>query len=186
LLVLLTAQFTAAQTVDFSASREPVAELQGSWRFHVGDPPAGGTSWASSEFDDSSWELLPFDHSWDVAGYRQTGGDCWYRVKILVPANHPPLALLIPAIYSSYQVFANGQLVGQVGGLPPHAEVLLRYQDNLLVPIPSNAIPASGNVTLALRIWHWPRWNTYPGSDDITLEIGDQALLAHWRGTRPA
>lgn len=181
LLVLLTAQFTAAQTVDFSASREPVAELQGSWRFHVGDPPAGGTSWASSEFDDSSWQLLPFDHSWDVAGYRQTGGDCWYRVKIFVPANHPPLALLIPAIYSSYQVFANGQLVGQVGGLPPHAEVLLRYQDNLLVPIPSNAIPASGIVTLAFRIWHWPRWNTYPGSDDITLEIGDQALLAHWR-----
>jgi hypothetical protein len=181
LVVLLTAQFTAAQTVDFSVSREPVAELQGSWRFHVGDPPAGGTSWASSEFDDSSWQLLPFDHSWDVAGYRQTGGDCWYRVKVFVPANHPPLALLIPAIYSSYQVFADGQLVGQVGGLPPHAEVLLRYQDNLLVPIPSNAIPASGNITLAFRIWHWPRWNTYPGTDDITLKIGDAALLAHSR-----
>jgi hypothetical protein len=42
------------QSFDLGAGREPIAPLDGLWRFHPGHDPAG----ANSGFDDSKWLLL--------------------------------------------------------------------------------------------------------------------------------
>jgi hypothetical protein len=52
-------------TFHFEQDREPVASLDGQWRFHPGDDAL----WSSSSFDDSSWTLIETGKSWDKQGY---------------------------------------------------------------------------------------------------------------------
>jgi sigma-B regulation protein RsbU (phosphoserine phosphatase) len=40
-----------AQNFDLNKDRQPVASIDGLWRFHLGDDPA----WAAPGFDDSTW-----------------------------------------------------------------------------------------------------------------------------------
>jgi len=162
-----------AQPFNFAEARQPVVSLDVPWRFHAGDDQ----SWASPRLDDSGWSQLQIDHSWQDPEVFQAGGSCWYRLQVQVPADHPPLALLIPHLYSSYQVFANGTSIGGLGGMPPNAVVLRRNLDNLLLPIPQEVINGSGELTLALRIWHWTRYKSYPGTEEVTVLLGDQAYL---------
>jgi len=46
-------------------------------------------------------------------------GTAWYRVKVTIHDAAVPLALYIPRISSSYEVFAEGKFIGGCGGLPP-------------------------------------------------------------------
>jgi hypothetical protein len=39
--------------------------LQGAWQFHTGDDP----TWASPEFDDSSWNSISAEQNWGSQGY---------------------------------------------------------------------------------------------------------------------
>lgn len=103
LLSLLSASACAsAQIVDLATDRVPVAELTGPWHFHTGDDPA----WSSPAFDDSGWPLLRADRGWSGQGYGGYSGTAWYRIQIAVPAQHGPLALYIPNVDVSCQVFA--------------------------------------------------------------------------------
>lgn len=70
-----------AQTVDLQTQREPVASLNGLWRFHMGDKPA----WADPNFDDSQWPLVRSDKSWSQQGYKDYGGFAWYPFPVDVP-----------------------------------------------------------------------------------------------------
>lgn len=170
---LLVGMAGQAQPFDFAQSRQPVVSLDVPWRFHAGDDK----SWASPRLDDSGWPQLQLDHSWQDPEVFRAGGSCWYRLKVRVPSDHPPFALLIPHLYSSYEVFANGKLIGGLGGMPPNANVLRRNLDNLLLPIPQQAFNGGEELTLALRIWHWTRYKSYPGTEEVTILLGDQAYL---------
>jgi hypothetical protein len=113
-----------AQVVDFQKERQPVVEIHDLWRFHTGDDPDGKLGWADPRFDDSSWKLLRSDQPWTEQGYPGYSGMAWYRFQVILPANQQPLALYIPEISTSYQVFAGGRLIGQLGGLPPREKVI--------------------------------------------------------------
>jgi phosphoserine phosphatase RsbU/P len=106
------------QAFDFESDRINIEELHGYWRFHTDDDP----NWANPGFDDSKWLLLRSDQSWNDQGYKGYSGIAWYRFKLILPAAHPQLALYIPELATSYQVFANGRFIGQFGGLPPHGK----------------------------------------------------------------
>ena len=60
-LLLSAASGLHAQTFNLQTGREPVASLDGLWRFHTGDNPA----WADPNFDDSQWPLLRSDKTWN-------------------------------------------------------------------------------------------------------------------------
>ena len=107
-----------AQTVDFNQGRVPMTVLAGPWRFHTGDDAA----WANPDYDDSGWSLISADKGWSRQGYAGYGGVAWYRLALSLPPQHGPLALYIPKVDVSCQVFANGNLIGQVGGLPPRPQ----------------------------------------------------------------
>ncbi|HKF50366.1 MAG TPA: SpoIIE family protein phosphatase [Terracidiphilus sp.] len=165
-----------AQVFDMQKDRVPMTVLDGPVRFHTGDDADGRLGWASPGLDDSSWPLISSGKGWSAQGYKGYGGFAWYRFHVVLPEKHRQLALYIPLIETSYQVFADGRLIGQAGGLPPHQSVHWRPTGVFLLPAET-----TGSVVIAIRVWHWPQWAMYvPGGFRIAPRIGDADLIADW------
>lgn len=181
LLVVTGFVCARAQVVDFQSERAPMVEIHDQWRFHTGDDPR----WSDPAFDDSSWKLIRSDQPWDGQGYSGYRGMAWYRFQVLLPANHTPLALFIPVIYGTYQVFADGRLVGQLGGLPPENRLAFSFTvgSEKLIPLPNDLTSAGGPLTIAIRIWIEPRapTNALGGGPQTAIRIGDAGLMDEWR-----
>ncbi len=128
----------SAQLVTVSESAVP---LTGPWKFSPGESPREGDSpvWAQPDFDDSAWSTVdltpqadPFDltlspgsfvSGWTAKGFPNLSGYAWYRLRLRVANPGQPISLKMPVDFDdAYQVYANGQLVGQFGrfdSLPP-------------------------------------------------------------------
>jgi len=158
---------------DLDTDREHLTLLDGLWRFHIGDDPR----WAYPSYDDSSWPLIRSDHSWSDQGYRNYGGTAWYRVKVLIPGGENPLSLYLPRVLTSYQLFADGKLVGTFGGMPPqeHANYSAVPQEYSL---PRNASANARMLSIAIRVWHPPHWAMYFGGGILGgVRIGESSLV---------
>jgi hypothetical protein len=165
-----------AQVFDMQKDRVPMTVLDGPVRFHTGDDADGKLGWASPGFDDSSWALIGSGKSWSAQGYKDYGGFAWYRFHVVLPQKHRRLALYIGYLETSYQVFADGQLIGQRGGLPPHQSVHWRVSGVFLLPAETR-----DSVVIAVRVWHWPQWAMYaPGGFHLAPRIGDADIIADW------
>jgi hypothetical protein len=181
---------TPPAVFDLDKDRQPLVALDGLWRFHPGDDPDGKLGWADPAFDDSSWPLLRADTTWSQQGYQHYGGFAWYRFKVILPEKGSQLAIGIPRLLTSYQIFANGRFIGQFGGLPPHEKTLLGY--NQIFPLPeaiTSPAPTSPTsalsgptVTIAIRVWHKPYFATFLGGGPSQApRIGEPALLQSWK-----
>jgi hypothetical protein len=130
--------------------------LEGAWQFHTGDDMA----WAAPGFDDSQWATIKADQNWGSQGYYAYTGFAWYRYRLSVkstPDDPEELALLIPAIDDSYEMYWNGLLVGKNGKVPPHPDWY-----------PGEAPQTYGmgqiqNGVLAIRVWKAPLASNDPG-----------------------
>jgi hypothetical protein len=167
----------AAQTFDLAANGRQIVALDGTMRFHPGDDPQ--FTWASPTFDDSSWPLIRGDRDWTTQGYPQMHGFAWYRFKILLPDRTQPLALWVPSINTSFQIYAGGQLIGQFGGMPPHPRVL--SGQNFVFPIPSAIAHSDRSLTIAIRVWNWGWQSTMTGGLQGTMQFGDAGLIHDWQ-----
>jgi sigma-B regulation protein RsbU (phosphoserine phosphatase) len=169
-LALLTLEVSSsAQVFDVEKDREPMAVLNGLWRFHTGDD----SRWADSGFDDSGWTMLRSNASWSTQGYKDYGGMAWYRFEVIVTDDHRPQALLMRRLMTSYQVFAGGRLIGQYGGLPPDPRADAGDRVQVFV-IPSDVIVPGKPLQIAIRVWHWPRWAMFSGGGPaVASSIGD-------------
>lgn len=165
-----------AQTFNFEKDRVQLTELDGLWRFHPGDD----AHWADPAFDDSAWPLLRSDNGWSSQGYPGMSGFGWYRFRIQIPAGSKPLALYFPRFMTSYEVYADGHLLGGFGGLPPHRKVLGGPPP--VYRLPRTSTSAGGTVLIAIRVWHWPFWAHYYGGGPQTAGyIGDPASIDQMR-----
>ena len=164
-----------AQTFDLEASRLPIAEIDSAWRFHLGDD----ARWSQAAFDDSAWSVLKPTESWTTQGVPRSTEYVWFRIHLRVPANTPSLVLELAPINKSYQLFADGKLVAQVGTLPPGpAHNVIAAGRVFTIPIGSGS--TSKDVTLALRTWQDPslagtrssrvNGSVYIGSSDAVLD----------------
>ena len=125
--------------------------LDGLWQFHLGDDPA----WSSPSFDDSTWEQLITDKPWGAQTHYDYNGFAWYRRHIDLSSNSaaiPDLAIRMPMVDNAYELYWNGQLVGQVGKLPPHP--IWYWRENPKLANFSLGKPTSG--ILAIRVWSAP------------------------------
>jgi hypothetical protein len=125
------------------------AAVDGDWQFHLGDNPA----WASPTLDDSGWERIAVDKPWGDQTHFGYTGFAWYRrhVNFLpVAGAKSDLALLLPPIDDAYEVYWNGNLIGQQGKLPPHPY----YYANIPAQIIGLGQPGAG--VLAFRVWKAP------------------------------
>ena len=166
---------TLAQTVDLAKDRIPITELSGPWRFHTGDDPA----WSSPSIDDSSWSLLFAGQSWTKQGYPTYTGVAWYRIRVRPPEHSGPLALYVPGVNDSAQIFANGRLIGHIGGVPPHPQLI--FSTRLLFRIPGDTSPPGQPLLLAIRIWHWAKLVGMGGGLTSLPRIGDARILLDWQ-----
>jgi hypothetical protein len=142
------------QFFDFEAGRDKTSELRMMWRFHRGDDPDGKLGWALPGLDDSGWALLRSDSPWSEQGYEGYSGFAWYRFKVRLPQDPEPFALCIPRLVSSYQLFADGKLIGESGRLPPHGKYF--YDLDHIFTIPAGPSAPWHVVTFAIRVWHSP------------------------------
>ena len=174
------AQSTHSSTTDQTANKaffspiqnhEPVISLDGLWRFSPGDNP----QWASQAFDDSAWPSIRSDQSWTSQGYKDQNGFAWYRFRVLPPSTRKPLALLLPAILTDYEVFANGVKIGGFGQMPPRGS--LRFSQTLLCRLAP--VAPGETIQFAIRVWHHPIFATYLGGGPRYpgARLGDASLL---------
>lgn len=171
-------------TYSLTSDREPVTSLAGQWRFQQGDDPA----WASPQFDDSHWSLVSSSADWDAIGYHDLNGTAWYRFRLTVPNGDESYSLLLPTIYTCYQVFLDGKLLLTEGRMPPHARTYRARPLVLDLPL-ARERPTPRVVTIAIRVWHDPIWSRYrhggmqgvaeAGRSDLIHSRFDQEEQAH-------
>jgi hypothetical protein len=163
----------SAQVVDIELNRIPVTELNGPWHFNTGD----NVAWSDPAFDDSAWPLLTADKPWFKQGYPDYRGVAWYRIRLIVPTTARNLALYIPFISNSAQIFANGHLIGHIGELPPKPRIVLSPHARFLIP--DSALQPGRPLVLALRIWRWESDTFIFGAGfDAPPAIGDAAAIS--------
>jgi stage II sporulation SpoE-like protein len=174
---------------DLDRDRKPLISLDGLWRFHPGDDP----NWADSGYDDSAWPLLRSDKPWADQGYKAMSGYGWYRFAVQLPiqSSSPsePLALLLPPILTSYEVYLDGQRAGSVGNMPPHTTPHASFEFHQF-PFPASSSPTPRTLHVAIRVWHSPIWASYigggPSRGDSLLGNAEliQTELIHRRVSR--
>jgi hypothetical protein len=165
------------QTFDIESDRVQMAELKGLWRFRTGDDPR----WANPSFDDSSWPLLRSDSDWGSQGFKGYAGSAWYRFKVIVPANHPPLAIFVPPLVSSYQIFVNARMIGHFGGMPPNPVALQPETPGAIFSVPDELVSAGQPLCVAIRVWSWRYYALFgEGGPYAPLRVGDATVLTEW------
>ncbi len=144
-----------------------VVVLTGPWAFHPGDDMA----WAQPGYDDSAWatmDLTPppgsfdpgigssgFVPGWTVKGYPKLAHFAWYRLRVNIrngaATTGQALALKMPDdVDDAYQVYVNGQLIGEFGRFAPGGVTFYSTQPRAFT-LPASA--GNGTVTLAIRMW---------------------------------
>ncbi len=151
------------------------AELTGPWKFHIGDSPQangrrGDPRWAQPDYDDSAWgamDLTPppgsydpvigssgFVPGWTARGYKGYSGYAWYRLRVNVQDGQSALALKMPDNFDdAYQVYVNGQLVGEFGRFTARGVTAYASQPQAF-SLPANL--HGGPETIAVRMWMAP------------------------------
>ncbi|HSY03411.1 MAG TPA: SpoIIE family protein phosphatase [Acidobacteriaceae bacterium] len=178
-LLLCAASGLHAQTFNLQTGREPVASLDGLWRFHTGDNPA----WADPNFDDSQWPLLRSDKAWSEQGYENYGGFAWYRFTVVVPDGSKDWSLYLGPMETGYQLFVDGRPAGSFGPILSSLNYAVSSRVFALSPA-----AASGARTfhIAIRTWHLPVWAGYvPGGFGYfgSSYFGDSRLIAQRAAT---
>ncbi len=176
--MLLCAGQGHSQVFNLENDRVQMAELHGLWRFHTGDD----MQWANPGFDDASWKLLRSDEDWSQQGYADYGGFAWYRFRLIVPGGSAPLALYLPSFSTSYQVFADGRLIGQFGRVPPNQQVYTKEPRLIALPPARQGQP----MVIAIRVWQWlygaqgTDGMALGGGPSGTARVGSLATLREW------
>ena len=142
----------------------------------MGDDPEGKLGWTNPSFDDSNWPLLRSDTGWNEQGYKNYNGFAWYRFKVISPARNEDLGICIPRLRTSYEIFADGRLIGQFGGMPPNARIMIDFDQ--IFRIPADRPSPDREVSIAIRVWH-TAWlaNANGGGPEGAPTIGEIQVL---------
>lgn len=134
LLAFSTGGFAAHAQSSSWAWSNGSSDLNDGWWTHAGDDPV----WAQPGFDDSSWPAISLTAPNDFAGWR------WYRLRVQLPQQRGPLALLITGGGGTYEVYINAERQPGPQLLPPLRVTLARAH---VVSLPDSV----GNAEIALR-----------------------------------
>jgi len=111
---------TIRETLKLPIPEKPTwtLELSSTWKFKT-DPKDEGVNgkWASEEYKDDDWATIQSGKPWEEQGFPGYDGVAWYRQKISLPVNAPPvgLTLLFGGVDDEYDLFINGTKVSHHG-----------------------------------------------------------------------
>ncbi len=130
-------------------SRELAADLEGDWRFSIGDDPA----WAAADFDDSSWMNMEAPSNWNDEGYGNYDGFGWYRRTFVVGSEDVdrPLFAMLGRIDDVDEVFINGIRIGDMGTFPPDS--YSAWSMERVYRVPQGLIHAGADNVIAVRVY---------------------------------
>jgi len=154
-----SANSTPASSPATAASSLPagihgVVDLDGPWRFQIGDDP----TWADAAFDDSKWQTVTLDQTLSDQGIDSYSGYAWYRLKLQpqqlaqfanASANQQIDLLLTGYSIGQLDAYVNGVEIGHTRGLTDHPSMYLSAP--LAAHLPQQA--GSAPVVLAIRTW---------------------------------
>ncbi|MGB7189173.1 MAG: SpoIIE family protein phosphatase [Acidobacteriaceae bacterium] len=179
LAALISGASASAQSVPAQANATAITlghslvPLYGPWKFHIGDNP----QWAIPSFDDSTWEtvdLTPkagsvdpdqgiqgFVPGWTAQGHPGYSGYAWYRLRMRVTSADGALAVLAPVnVDDSYQLFANGRLIGAFGNFSGSVPTIYSTRP-LMFALPASVLRGGASrdstVEMAFRFYMAPR-----------------------------
>lgn len=133
-----------------------VIQLDGPWRFQMGDDPR----WADPAFDDSAWPTMTLGKALSEQGFESYAGYGWYRLR-LNPQQlqfgsqgvNSPLDLLITShSVGQLAVYLNGVEAGHTVGMTSQPAMYL--SPPIAVSLPAAA--AGDTIVIAIRSWAAP------------------------------
>jgi hypothetical protein len=147
LLALLSVPLAAQPAPQQPTPLPAVLELDGPWRFQLGDDPA----WSDPVLDDSAWRSVVLSRPLTAQAFDTYHGSAWYRIHLtaeqLAPSGVRAQALLVtPNSVGQLAVFVNGIDSGRTPGMTDPPSMIQAAP--FLVPLPS-----SGPVVIAIRSW---------------------------------
>jgi sigma-B regulation protein RsbU (phosphoserine phosphatase) len=148
LLVCVLGVTARGQVIDATQLGDSV-DLSGNWRFQWGDD----ARWTQPDFDDSGWRVISTKKSWSEQGVERRPGFFWYRARVKLPARHGPLSLLSAGSPVSYEIYANGRLIGRLGSFPPQPKTYRGIDRTFSIP---DSATRGESMVLAIRFWMWP------------------------------
>ncbi len=155
----LFATTLTAQSIPISSLSQPQA-LTGQWKYHEGDDPR----WAKPDLDDSKWPTIAMPDK-----VNQEFGQRWYRVQVDLPPSliNEPLGLLAGPFGSAfaYEVFADGQRIGFLGGF---GATELRLPAVAVFPL---SRPTGSKLLLAFRVRSIPSAYTIPAETEASASF---------------
>jgi hypothetical protein len=128
-------------------------EIDGPWRFQVGDDPR----WADPSFDDSAWPTVFLSKALSEQGFDAYTGYGWYRTRLQpqqlsqfnLPGN-PTLHLMVTGdSIGQFAVFVGGIESGHTLGMTESPSM---YQSPPLIVHLSQPAP-DGTIAVAIRTW---------------------------------
>jgi len=147
--------------------------LDNHWQFKTGD----SLVWKNADYNSSKWVTITSGRIWEDQGFKGFDGFAWYRKSVSIPVELKNetfklggMTLNLGTIDDCDQVYLNGKLIGESGGLPPNFQTAydkIRKYDIL----PTDIRWGKENV-IAIRVYD----NNGGGgltSHDISLKIGE-------------
>jgi signal transduction histidine kinase/CheY-like chemotaxis protein len=156
-------------------SKTPVS-LNGEWRFYWKQLLQPGTAVPVSS------DFIQYPSLWkgqQVNGQTLSSqGYATYTLTILLPKEKPRLALKIPDVYSSYKLYANGNVFYQNGQPAATADKAAPFWTTEVVVLPPN-LDTLRLILQVANFWH-SKGGTYK---EIIIGDKQQLLLKHHRDT---
>lgn len=145
LVVLLLAVCNNAYNQDL----KKVTNLQGEWKFSIGD----NREWRSENFNDQEWDKIWVPDSWENQGFHGYNGYAWYRTSFRSEdmVSTMPLYLSLGYIDDVDEVYINGILIGKTGSFPNNYTTA--YDAKRIYRIPNDILKANGENTIAVRVY---------------------------------
>ncbi len=158
---------------------ESVVNLEGIWKFSIGDDP----EWATMGYDDGGWDIINVPESWESNGYADYNGFAWYRKTFRVGELDPDKNyFLLPGYIDDVdEVYLNGKLIGKSGTMPPMVvtahEVYRRYY------IPKGLLRENQMNLLAVRVYdEYQQGGIYAGPVGVYYNREDELLAINLSG----
>lgn len=135
-----------------------------------GDDP----SFASTNLDDTDWQIISLPNNWLKTVYTNYSGIVWYRIHFRFPSELPPKAIAVNlGIISDKDItYFNGELIGKKGDFNnplDHAYTLTRIYE-----IPTTLIRPGADNVIAIRVTnHFPKEGG-PWKGDFEIDYLDK------------